>query len=752
MAIGFAIASIAIAAGSLAYSLYLMKKNKNNQNRMEPASLDDFGITQSREGAALPLVYGRKRINGTLLWYGNLETEEITEGGGGKGFMGGGGGAVTGINYYLDSWQAISLGKIELVETYINDDQKPIEAGTTYFNDGTETTKPTEPGEFTSKLPGVSHVFYKRWFVGENTTVLPIVHFVVDRILPLTVNWANETNGNNPAAAVYDVLLKAGADQNGIDLASFNVAADFWHSKNYGINLLFSAQQDAAEIIQKILGFVDGALYINDYGRYALRAYDPAETPAAAMTQDDFIKFKFTRRSYHEIYNDFRGNFTDSAMDFTNRVVSWPNPAVQRLVGYKKQLSVDLSAFRDVDTASKRLTEIGKKNSYPEAEIDFETNLSFDMLIVGDVVSIAHSDYGLFSAEYRITDISYSENNKNTLKFKAVQMIETLFDDVYQQAGGSLWTAPTVEPVALVKQYLFELPYNSDTLKEKAFLLLAARELGIETSFQVIYSNTGSDYQNKGIFATWAQHGLLDETYPLSTYKIDDSVGILYTPYKEDFAPAFGDISRTDLFYRRRVAIIGNEMISFQTVTPEGPVSYRLGGVIRGVLNTPIEAHIATDPIWIVEITENNVLKGISAESFYLKYLPIFQTNTLAAGSASAIPFTVSDKAATPWRPGRITAVRSATDQINLIVFPDTQDTAGAGAQPEDTYTDQAPPFSRDGDFVLTYNATTVYSTSTNVLIVYSGDVEITVKHRVSGRSSAGLTITVSAPDGNYYA
>jgi len=739
--------SIAIAAATAAYSIYTMRKNQDNRTNMDPASLDDFGVTQSREGQVIPLVYGTVRLNGNIIYYGNLVTEEITEAVGGKG--GGGKDITTGYRYYLDVWQGICEGKVEIIDTYINDDKQAVTADDTIFNDGTNGLFPDWAGEYASPLPGIAHIGYKKMFVGENATNLPTVHFIVKRVLQTGINNENMASGSNPAAVIYDILLKAGADAADIDIASFNKAADYWYNRDYGLNITFSSQAEPSEMINRVLRFVDGVLYIDSDGRYALKALDPSDTYVAEMTEDDFISFEFIRGSYDETFNSFRGTFKDKDNHYSQRVVTVDNPANRFITTKKYPLSVDLSAFTDKSIASKRLFEIMKRRSYPAAKINCEVALYFDTLKIGDVVRISHSDYNITQSDFRIVNIDYSTIDKGRIKFQLIQMIEALFDDIFQIGGGTLVEEPDNDGTPFVKQAVVELEYNSETEKKPAFLLLAAREKGIETSFDVLFSSSGTDYVTAKNATKFAQFGTLAEAYPANTRKIDDERGILYTPYKYDEAPKFVSLSRQDLFFRRRIAVMGDEILAFQTVEPEGVAEYRLKGVIRGILNTPILQHNQGDPIWLCEVSEDNVLEGITSNEFYLKFLPRFSSNVLPAVQATALQVTAMRRAATPWAPGRLVATRSGST-ISLVIFPNTKDASGAGALPEDAYTDQAPPFPHEGDFIITYNSSELTSDSTNVTIVYAGQVTIYVKHRVGGLISPAKSIDVDVADGEY--
>lgn len=741
MVIGFIVGAIVV--GVIAAFLF---RPKSPSMDMAPASLDSFSITQASEGAVICVVYGRARVTGNIIWYGNLETEEVKSEGGGKG--GGGDDQVVGYKYWLDVWEAICMGKVTIIDKYVNDVNKELTSAIETFNDGTEEDYPTQPGANANRLHGVAHIFWDRLYLGENQTFVPTVHFIVEGDMSGSpVSYAVMTKGINPAAIIYDLLIEAGESGSNIVLADFNTAATYWNTKGYALNIKFSQQGKLRDKIAQVLSYVDGVYGINEENKHTIKAYDPDDTSEATLDREDFIEFTFTRKSWYDTYNEFRGNYIDEDQDYTTRTLVARNGANIRIQGRKRLRSVDLTAYRDLDIASKRLWEIMKKESYPDAQISFKTNLEFDGLNVGSVIEVNNSDYGISSAEFRIITKDVAEVDQNVLGWRAIQMIETLFDDNYLPGGNPGWIAPDYTPDKLVHQDVFELPYNPITLHEQSFLLLAARVNSFETGFKGLVSNLGVDYQDKGAFSGWAQYGVLDETYLATTYSIDDDVGILYTPYRED--PIFSTISRTDLFSVSRFALLGTEIIRFQTVTPEGANSYRLTGVIRGVWNTPVAQHNAATSIWLFTITQN-ILQGITSDNFYVKMLPFFAGTVVDASLASAEHVIPTSKAATPWPPVRIVAVRSGAD-VSAEWWPTTQDKEGAGRASADVQTDQEPKV-YDGDFETYYASTThVFVDGTTRNYSQSGVHNFYVKARRNGYVSSSVGVLVEAGDGTYY-
>lgn len=753
---GFFVAIALVIAVAVATALTFVFMNQGQgsaaSDNMGPANLDSFQITQVKEGTVVPLVYGRRRIAGNILWYGNLDTEEVTSevGGGGKG--GGGGGTetqVTGYKYYLDVWQGICLGQISIVRTYINDKKKSVVADDIIFNDGTsETDFPEEPGDYAGCCLGVAHIFYDHWALGENKTFVPTVHFVVDKELPATVSYANMDNGNNPAAIIYDILTEhGGVSADNIDLTSFNAAAEYWNDQGYGLNLCFMAQMDIAQMIKSVLQYVDGILLIGDDGKFYLKAYDPIEASTTYLEKSDFVEFQFMRGSYIGTKNDFRGTFIDEDHRYTTRTVQFKNPASIRFIGVQEQ-SIDLTGFRDLETASKRVFEIGKRMSFPAASVEFTTNLKFANLTQGDVVTISHSDYGISGMKFRILARDIKNITENKITFTAFQQIESLFDDNHWNSGGSLEEEIVYDLSALGNIKIFELPYHPTWGYHPIYLVCVPRKNVTTDGYVIFYSIDDNDYENRGLRIGWSQYGTLDEEYPNSTYTLDDERGILFTPGLED--PVFESISRTALFNTTRVAVCGNELMTFQNVTPEGDHSFRLTGVIRGYWHTPKETHAPGAGIWLTTISENNTFYS-SPYHFFVKLVPCFGNDTGNIVDALKTEVTSVFKSWTPWLPARLKGVRTGTN-LDLSIWPNSQIYTGAGTANPDSYSDIAPPFGHEGFFEVSWGATketTVFTEYTTT--IPAAETEITVKMNVNGKVSEGRTIIIGADNGTYW-
>lgn len=747
---GLYIAAAMVVAATAVMVFYRPQTPEMNADDMSPANLDSFSITSATEGACVVKAYGRVRLAGNILWYGNLKSEAVYEEveTGGKG--GGGGGSedvLQGYNYYIDMWQAVCCGPASLLKVYINDKSINLSSRCKSYvwNDGTQATYPTEPGEYASSLPGIAHIFIKEFFIGFNVNSVPTLHFVVNSVpRDIPLNYVSLSNGINGSAIIYDILKMAGAKSDQINTSSFNAAASFWQSQGYGLNMSITKKQAASRLVEQVLGYVGGSFYERTDGTYAIKAHDPNESAVADIIDEtDCTELTIKRKTWDDTHNDFSAKYQSESLSETMRVVVAQNPATIALMGRRVSQSVDLTGFRDQAAASRRLWEIMKRESYPSAEMECTCFLKHANISVGDIVRVSSERYGVQNLEFRITTKDVSEIDENTVKFQGVQFIERLYTSSFDPPStGPVWVPPVNDPLSVDQcMRILELPRNPYSGTEPALLLLAARQ-GQEDGMRIYRSNDGTDYYFHTKVKTWAQLGTLSEAYPADTLAIDDEIGLLYSTERED--PVFPSYSRTDLFARPRIALVDDEIMGFQILQLEGGGNdIRITGVVRGLFNTPVQSHDAGSRIWLTSIGDSLQTLGDITE-VWLKVLPTFNGEVVPIDSVAAHHITVANTAKIPWPVAGLRAVREGSN-ITVSWMPCDVGHGGAGLVSADQQTDQYP-YSYDGDFVV--NGSTVAGTETT--ISNSSQVSISVQARQDGRLSTKRTIIVPVEDGTY--
>ena len=657
----FTVISVAVTLASAAYAV--IQSGKGNPEALG-ANIDDFNPTLVKEDAVVPVIYGRVRTQGNLIHWGNLLKIPIKQKSGGKG-LGGGSAQVVGFQVFADVWQTIGMGKLILVDTILDDKIQPITASSFDFNDGTSTVAPTfttgSPPvllEFQAHLNPISHVAIKRMFLGDNASTIPTIEYIVERDLSyLPLANANMANGNNPAAILMDMFILSGKELADFNTASFTSTDLHFFNKGYGLNLNFNSRGTLDDAIDTVLGLVDLVTFRDNLGRIGLKPLSETDVFSESITRDDITKFSLSRPTWAQVPNEFVSTFISEADNFKTATVRNINPAAAMLAGSIISSTRNLKGFRDITAASKRNTELMKRESYPPAAYKIETNEKYSLMLPGDILRVNHEDYGIVQADVRITQVDLSSLEDNKVNLQGTQHSESLFDDIFKISGGGEFSTIKQDFTLVEAPFVrvFELPYLNEF--QDKYLMLVERANFFEDGYLVQTSPTISgDYTNTLDSTTFSLRGSLNVAYSGDGTPIDDTVGIEITFTK--FDPEFDSIDRAEqLFTEQRFAIINDEVMSFAMVTVTSPTTLKLDGVVRGVFNTPIQAHALFDEVWLTSFGDN-FLTDLTFSNFFVKVLPRFVDDTLSPGLATAINVVSTGKVLEPREVGLITQLR----------------------------------------------------------------------------------------------
>lgn len=776
---GAIIAYALLAISSVAVYFLAKGQQQAQGDDLSPNSIDAFNVTLANEGTVVPVIFGIVRVNTNLLWYGNLGTTALKEKVESRNWYGKKKTSkiTVGYRYTLGLHHAIGIGVVNIKSIFFDDDEMTIDSApadpfaytTTsiprvvslvdtpltntyvYHNPGCSTYAPGY-GSKSNGMKPVSHLYIPSIWIGDNVANAPTFHMVVEKYFPddHPLSFPRNTRyGSGVASVIYEVLLMSGVTADEIDTTTFEEAAQAFDYRQYYISLTLTSQDEWRSHIKKIISnYVDATLRKNwATGKYELIAHDQYVDTTYGFKEQDFVEFSFTRPGWDDTYNDLRANYTDRNKEYTRRTIRAYNSASIELLGYSRQKTIDLTAFNDPTIASQRLWELLKRYSYPTAVVKFKTGLwGARAPGPGELCGIIHSEYGLEGSAFRILDKRISEEDQNYIDWICEEDINNTFTLGYQDGGDPDWTPPDYTASPCIYQNTFEMRLD----ESYTFVCLAARE-GTESSFVINYSVDGGSYTELQTCTEWSMYGTLDELYDDETDEVDDNVGILFTPYNEAYAPTYEDISRTELYNIDRVVIIGNEMMTFQTMTPEGESSYRLLGVIRGAFNTPIQQHGASAPIWITELDygdNGNMITTVPSD-FYLKYLPQSISGGIPIGDAGSIHVVGTGKGNKPFPPHRIKAVRTG-DNVVFTWLPVTRISDGAGTQIPPDNSDSTNLYEGDFYFDASVGAHDQYVDGMTLTISQSGAFTVTIKNRVNNILSDGAIISVGATDGEY--
>lgn len=308
-----------------------------------------------------------------------------------------------------------------------------------------------------------------------------------------------------------------------------------------------------------------------------------------------------------------------------------------------------------------------QKESFPFAVISITVNRDMFRLQVGDCFKFSYSKYSISDMICRVLQIEEDSLKSENITlhciedvFSVTNMI-TEYSDPTDNRGVPL--DYTITPI--VYQDVIETPYvlTEDVI---GIIPLVARSDSNQTGYVLYMSqDDGDSYNSIGSFQTFAAYGTLVSEYTTDTYQIDD-VGFTVDFVNSDI-DFFENLTRQDLIGRKNLAIVGTEIMTIQTITPDGAIDdrYHLSGVYRGRLDTEKENHSADAGFWLVNgeflefSTDSGLLPGTTRK---FKVVPYNIRQTGAIADSLVTTLTIESRSRKPYIPINLKANGDAVD------------------------------------------------------------------------------------------
>lgn len=327
------------------------------------------------------------------------------------------------------------------------------------------------------------------------------------------------------------------------------------------------------------------------------------------------------------------------------------NQAVQGRIESK---TIQMSYFTTNENAAWASRQQLQKESYPFAVISFPVNRNHFRLEVGDAFKLNFAKYGISGMVCRVLLIEEENLESEKIKIHCMEDIFSVAKAIteYSDPVDSSVQPPSYTVTAFTDEAVFEAPY---LMTENIRIVpLAKRESDIDLGMQVHMSiDSGSSYFLVTSVNNIVPYGTLQADYNSGTYSIDRT-----TQLQVDFPTS--DIDNVEsitfaetLAGNSNMMLIGNELFTFQNITPVSGTVYQLDTIIRGRFGTVQEDHSSGADVWLVNkslglVSHNEILKG-AARKFKLP--PFNSKNVGAIADSTAIDHTVTGKAKTPYIP-----------------------------------------------------------------------------------------------------
>jgi len=400
------------------------------------------------------------------------------------------------------------------------------------------------------------------------------------------------------------------------------------------------------------------------------------------------------------------------AEDFANKqMLNRINSKVIRMMMFTRQPNASWAAGKAV-----------QYEAYPIAVLSFKANRDLFRLEVGDNFIFNDSNKGITSMIFRIINITEEDLATETIIVNAIEDVEYLSTAIVDTGsiGSSDFSSWTISDLSHIK--VIEAPYLVSG-NEIMIIPLAARETGDETGYKLYMSfDGGVSYNHIDNIGTYNPYGQLTVAYPIDTYNIDDTIG-MYVDFGSTDMSQIISITREQLLVGYNTALVGDEFISFQNITPVSGTLYYLTGIYRSRWDTEPASHaVGTGFIYagttnFRTVTHSQLLPGTTR---YFKMVPYNIRNTGDIATASGTSLLIEGRAKQPLVPWNLQAndqeySPSYTTDI-VLTWSGRLRTGGAGWNNPDAITDAAPTYEGAFDLDVVVSGSVVRTTTVSGL------------------------------------
>lgn len=687
----------------------LLRPKQSPQNA-KASGLDDFDAPTAEEGRAIPVFYGKVKLNGSnVTWYGDLEAQPVKK----KVKTGLFSSKKQTINwkYFMGQELCMAHGRPDIqVHRVLFDDEEPkynrIEGENgvlTIVFDDDEFYGGKESGGGVSGImriyrgnPGQGNNIYLSEQLGEDSppyeglfrAVLEHTYLGTSNYIK-TMTWVVSSYPNqlgllngihkigddaNPACMIYEILTNTdwgcGISPAELDVAELRAAGATLHAEGFGVSAIYNGGSNARDVISDILRHIDGVMFTDpDTGLYTIGlargGYDQSTLPV--YDGDVFTAgIQFTRPSWSETKNHVKGTYIDPENNYEPAVVAQMDLAniIQRggEVSYEE---IDYTGFTSYNAVAKAVARSLKTLSYPLGKLSGPINMTpGERPRPNGLFHLVWQEDGLeIDSIFRITSVDYGTVKTNTYQIEAVEDIFAISGVPAVQPDANGWVDPLGRPSSVFAPVLLESPYYLSGDRNSNLLTLAGRRNDLDFGYRVHYGTNPTTLPEGPAVEEFTAVGTLGAAYAASGLAVDSGFAVNWLSGASEMADVQqGEAARTSgetllLIY----SATSEEIVGF---TNYDPATFTFSGVARGLLDTVPQNHPAGAAVFVLTTGYGLVpvpkLGGVVAG----RLVPFNGKGRGELEDAALLQVTIKSRALAPLPPGNIKVNGTHPSQI----------------------------------------------------------------------------------------
>ena len=636
-------------------------------------------VQQSSQGLTLPVIYGRTRVAGNLIWYGDFVTIEhkTTTRQGGKG---GGGITQEDIKYTYEAAVMLALceGEIQGVGRIWREKEKfdsLAQLRLTLMRGGDEQPlwthlQQAKHQDQALNYSGTAYLCSPNYELTKSAQIYQHNFEVIGKL-----GYSGNIPDANPREIVLDLLTN---QRYGCGFPSQNIG-DTDRYSNYcrAVGIFLSpayteqgeAQRNISELLEQTNSaavFSQGRLKIIPYGDGSYSGngavYVADNKAIYDLTDDDFIvsgaqdPVKVERKTNADAFNQIQVEYLDRNNDYNVAIAEVKDQANIEQYGLRPKDAIKMHGICDTKVAQKVAQQLLQRALYVRNEYEFKLGWKYCLLEPMDIVTLTDAGLGLNKTPVRITEIEEDEEGVLSIKAEDYPVGVYTVSEYPTQPSLGYSADYNVSPGNAHVPVIFEAPLQLTGGEPQIWLATAGGDMW--GGAEVWVSTDGDSYTRVGAVNHKARFGSLTAALPngavfdrTNTLGVEISAGQLTGGTEQD--------SR-DLL---TLCYVDGEFLAYANAELKGVGRYTLGNLTRGAYGSTINAHASGSQFaridealfkyavprnWIgrtvwVKLVSYNVFSGgiqdlaeVPAYSYTIKGAPLGQIQNLRLTSSWA--------------------------------------------------------------------------------------------------------------------
>ncbi|MGV0960106.1 MAG: phage tail protein [Limnohabitans sp.] len=625
-------------------------------------------VQQSSYGLALPIVYGRTRVGGNLIWYGDFVAiaHTTTTQSGGKG---GGGVTQQSTSYTYESalmmalcegpiggvvsvWQSKKRFEASVTQTAI--EQLGLSLATGAVGQATwghlSANHPAQALGYSS----TAHLHSAAFSLGSNAEI-DNHSFELDGKL----QFGGDIVDANPKDIVYDLLTNPqyGAAFPTSSMGDLSVYGSYCQAMGLFLSPAFTEQQEAREHLKLLTSMTnsacvwsEGKLKLVPYGDEAVSgngaAYTPNLTPIYDLTDDDYIvtgaedPVKCDRKTPADAFNQVQVEYLNRANAYNIEIVEAKDQANIEKFGLRPRDPIKMHAICDAAVARRAAQLQLQRSLYVRNEYEFRLGWKYCLLEPMDLVTLTDEGLGLSKTPVRIIDVQEDAEGLLTIRAEDYPFGVASATLYPTQSGTGFAHDYNASPGPVVAPAFFE--------RRNAQALVVGAAVTGQTAMwggcQIWCSLDGSTYKFVNSIRGGARYGTLVSDAAAGpgaalSVQLAGNGGVLLSGTSEE----------ADLFFTE--CYVGGEFVAYETATLVATNRYTLSGLRRAGYGSTDQMHAEASTFIRIDdaIVDSEALDAsMIGKTIYFKFIGfnLFGGGLEDIASVTAYPYVVTGNGA----------------------------------------------------------------------------------------------------------